>query len=184
MFYTLFPYLITVLAVFTDISVIPFLLTGSWIFPLTLCTVMSLAMVRGRIHGLLFALTGGLMIDILTGYPLGYMTLSYISCAWLCGLFGYESDESRLLQDYSPRKAALRRIILVLVVLFLFEAVTLVYRYFHTAYVVWRDAGSAAVRIALSTLSVLLLRSLLMPLRYRGRGGRSRVETGRGVRDL
>lgn len=152
MFRRLLPYLLIVFLVLVDISVIPVFTSSAYVIPVTLVFVMCAGMLLGRMHGVLGGLLGGLLVDILTGYPLGYMMFSYIACGFITGLAGYDTDEARAQDGYSRWKALLRRAIAIAAVLALFEAVTLVYQYFHTALMQGAIIRAALLRVLVGTV--------------------------------
>ena len=133
MFRRVLPYLLIVLLVLIDVSVVPVFTASIYVLPLTLVFVICVSMTLGRLHGVLGALLGGLLVDILTGYPVGYMMIAYPAVCLITGMFGFDTDEMRAQDDYSRIKAFLRRALVVFIVMALFEAVIIVYQYFHTA---------------------------------------------------
>lgn len=145
----LLPYLIIILLVMVDVSIVPVFTASVYVLPGTLLFVMCLGMLLGRTHGMLCGLLGGLLIDILAGTPLGYMTFSYIACGYFAGLVGYDTDEMRAQDNYSRAWAIVRRFGVVFGMLVLFEGVTLVYQYFNTALY-----ETAYVRHALSRAAI------------------------------
>lgn len=157
----LMPYLVIVLLVLIDISVVPVFTASVYVIPGTLLFVMCLGMLLGRTHGMLGGLLGGLLIDILAGYPLGYMTFSYIACGYVTGLLGYDTDEMRAQDGYSRPRALLRRFLAAFLMLALFEAVTLIYQYFNTALFDGAYVRRALVR---ATLGAILASALYYPL--------------------
>jgi len=164
MFRRLLPYLLIIALVLADTSVIPVLTSSVYVLPLTLIFVMCAGMLLGRMHGMLCGLLGGLLVDILTGYPLGYMMITYIACGYITGFMGYDSDEVRAQEDYSRLRAMLLRAVYVAVVLAIFEVVTIVYQYFHTALMQAVYFRYALVRTAIGTLLVSVLYFLLAPV--------------------
>ena len=61
------PYVLVVLLVLIDLSVIPVFTDSVYLLPLALIFVMCTGMLLGRMHGMLCGLLGGLLVDILAG---------------------------------------------------------------------------------------------------------------------
>lgn len=129
----LMPYLVIILLVLIDIAVVPVFTASVYVIPATLVFVMAIGMLLGRTHGMLAGLLGGLLVDILAGYPLGYMTFSYIACGYLTGLIGYDTAEMRAKDGYSRTRAFARRFLAVFLMLMVFETATMIYQYFNSA---------------------------------------------------
>lgn len=164
MFRRLMPYLLIVVLVLIDTSVVPVFTSSVYVLPITLLYVMCAGMLLGRIHGMLCGLLGGLLVDILTGYPLGYMMIVYIAGGYITGFLGYDSDEVRAQENYSRVRAMLRRAVYVAVVLAVFEIVTIIYQYFHTALMQGSYFLCALVRTAIGTAVTSALYFLLAPV--------------------
>lgn len=164
MFRRLLPYLLIVVLVLIDVSVVPVFTASVYVLPITLLFVMCAGMLLGRMHGMLCGLLGGLMVDIFTGYPLGYMMIVYIACGYITGFMGYDSDEVRAQEDYSRGRAMLRRAIYVFAVLAIFEIVTIVYQYFNTALMQGMYFVHALVRVLIGTALTSGLYFLLAPV--------------------
>lgn len=177
----LLPYMLIVLLVLTDVSVVPVFTASVYVLPLTLLFVMCAGMLLGQLHGVLCGLLGGLLVDILTGYPLGYMMLSYVVCGLATGFVGFDSDERRAQDGYSRLRAFIRRAAAVAVVLALFELVTIVYQYFHTALMQGRYFAHALVRVLIGSAAASAMYYLLTPVLV-GRAD-ARVQTG-GKREV
>jgi len=148
------PYLLIVLLALIDVSVVPVFTSSVYVLPLTLIFVICVSMVLGRLHGVLGALLGGLLIDILTGYPVGYMMIAYPACCFITGLFGYDTDDMRAKDDYSRLNAFIRRAVCVFIVMALFELVIIIYQYFHTALMQGWFFVNALVRTLIATVLV------------------------------
>lgn len=175
------PYMLIVLLVLLDISVVPVFTASVYVLPLTLLFAMCAGMLLGQLHGVLSGLLGGFLVDILTGYPLGYMMFSYVMCGLVTGFVGYDSDERRAQEGYSRLRAFIRRAVAVAVVLAIFELVTIVYQYFHTALMQGRYFVYALVRVLIGTISASTLYYLLTPVLVGGAD--ARVQTG-GKREV
>lgn len=150
----LLPYIVCFLLVFVDSSVIPVFTSGAYVFPLALVNAVCAGLALGRTHGLLCALMGGLMTDIIVGTPLGYMMLAYMACGFFAGFFGFDSDEIKAADGYSPLRAQFRRLFVVFALLILFECVTFTYQYFHTAHFMAVYIWQAIFRAAIWTLVI------------------------------
>ena len=145
------PYLLIVMLALIDTSVVPVFTASVYVLPMTLIFVICVSMVLGRLHGVLGALLGGLLIDILTGYPVGYMMIAYPACCFVTGLFCYDTDEMRADEKYSRAKAFARRAVCVFIVMMLYEIVIIVYQYFNTALMRGVYVTDALVRSLLMT---------------------------------
>jgi len=159
----LLPYMLMVLLVIIDISVIPVFTASIYVVPLALVFAMCTGQLLGRLHGLLCGMTGGLLVDILAGIPLGYMMFTYLLCGFFAGMGGYDNDEVRAQEGYSRVKAFFRRIFVVIVVLGLFEGVTMIYQYFNTALFVGVYVRNALVRMGIATVLTVAVYYLSMP---------------------
>ena len=149
------PAALVIMALLIDTSVVPFVLANPFIVSLTLVTVLELAIYLGRMHGMLYGTLGGLLLDILVGYPLGFNTFRFIILGFLAGTVAYEPVEER------TRKAAsrlyLRRALTLFAAVLASEIVVYAYQYFNTALlngVYFRNIG---IRTALSTALGMLL---------------------------
>ncbi len=177
-------YLIIVLLVMIDISVVPILTTSVYVLPMTMLFVMCLGLILGRTHGMLGGLLGGLLVDILSGLPLGYMTFSYIAAGFLTGLIGYDSDEMRAQDTYSPGRALLRRFLAVAMTLTLFESVTMVYQYFNTALFEAAYVNHALVRVVIGAILTNALYYPMTPALVGKTRKRVRIDPKREVKNL
>lgn len=153
----LMPYFVIVLLVLFDIAVVPIFSTSVYLLPATLLFVMCFGLLLGRTHGMLGGLLGGLLIDILVGFPLGYMTFTYIAGGYFAGLIGYDTDEMRVQENYSRTRALVRRLLAIALILTFFEAVTMVYQYFNTALLEGAYIRCAFVRVLIGTVFTNLL---------------------------
>lgn len=178
------PYLLIVMLVLIDVSVVPVFTASVYVLPVTLLFVICVSMVLGRLHGVLGALLGGLLIDILTGYPVGYMMVAYPAVCFITGLIGYDNDEVRAQEDYSRLKAFVRRAIVVFVVMLLFEIVIIVYQYFHTALLYTRYFTDALLRAGIAAALVSAMFYLASPLLLGREDARVRIGSKREVKNL
>lgn len=184
MFRRILPYMLIVLLVLIDVSVVPVFTASIYVLPLTLIFVICVSMVLGRLHGVLGALMGGLLIDILSGYPVGYMMIAYPAFCLITGLFGYDTDEMRAQDDYSRIKAFLRRALVVFIVMVLYETVIIVYQYFHTALMQAWYFTAAFWRCGLLTALVSLMYYPVSVLLLGREDARVRIGSKREVRNL
>ncbi len=178
------PYLLIVLLALIDVSVVPVFTASVYVLPLTLLFVVCVSMVMGRLHGVLGALLGGMLIDILTGYPVGFMMIAYPACCFITGLFGYDTDEMRAQEDYSRKKALVRRAFCTFVVMMLLETVIIVYQYFHTALMYGWYFSNALVRSVLAALLVSAMYYAAAPVLLGKEAARVRIGSKREVRNL
>ncbi len=178
------PYLAIVLLVLIDLSVVPVFTASVYVIPATLLFVLAIGMLLGRTHGMLGGLLGGLLVDILAGYPLGYMTFSYIACGYVAGLIGHDTDEMRAQDGYSPARAFARRLLAALMMLALFEAVTMVYQYFNTALFEGAYVRRALVRAALGAVLASALYYPLTPALVGKERKRVHIRPKREVKNL
>ena len=178
------PYVLVVLLVLIDLSVIPVFTDSVYLLPLTLIFVMCTGMLLGRMHGMLCGLLGGLLVDILAGYPLGYMMFTYVSCGYITGLIGCDSDEVRAQDRYSRTRAFFRRAGGVVLMLAAFEAVTMVYQYFYTAHIEGRFFRWAILRVLLGAAASSGAYYLCVPLMIGRRKARVRIGNRREVKSL
>lgn len=175
------PYMLIVLLVLIDVSVVPVFTTSVYVLPLALLFVMCAAMLLGQLHGVLCGLLGGFLVDILTGYPLGYMMLSYVMCGLATGFAGFDSDERRAQDGYSRLRAFVRRAAIVAVVLALFELITIVYQYFNTALMQGWYFVNALVRVIIGAAAASAMYYLFTPVLVGSAD--ARVQTG-GKREV
>ena len=155
------PIVLVLLIVLIDLSVVPVFFHNTWTVSLTLATILTLAVCMGRVNGMLFGTIGGLLIDILVGYPVGFRLVLFVIAAFLAGLLGYQSDEERI---RAGRKMYGRRFGAYLSVLILTELVVYAYQYFTTAQFAWRFLGNALIRAGISTALCMLLGPVYMRL--------------------
>jgi cell shape-determining protein MreD len=184
MFKRLMPYIAIALLVLIDIAVVPIFTTSVYVIPGTLVFVICLGMLLGRSHGMLCGLLGGLLVDILSGSPMGYMTVAYVASGYLPGLVGHDTDEVRAQDGYSRPRAALRRFLAAFAMLCAFEAVTLIYQYFHTALFERAYAGNALIRAAMGALLAGALHFALAPALTDAGSPRVRIGPKREVKNL
>ena len=178
------PYLLVVLIVLIDISVVPVFTSSVYVVPISLIFTMCTGFLLGRSHGVLCGLAGGLLLDILASTPLGYMMVTYTACGYLAGLAGYDSDEARARDGYSRVKALFRRTVAAFVIMGLFEAITMIYQYFNTARFEWIYVKNALARMALCAALADALYYLAMPVMVGRATARVMVGMRREVKNL
>lgn len=82
------PVILLLVSVLLDLAVLPVLIQSQYIPMMTLITVIELGLLLGRTRGSLYGMIGGLLIDILTGYPMGLRTVLYIASGYVSGFAG------------------------------------------------------------------------------------------------
>ncbi len=96
------PPILVVAAVLIDVSVVA-VLVNHWAVPsLSLCTVCVLGLLLGRTRGSLYGLIGGVLMDVLVGYPLGLKAALYILSGYLCGVAGRKFQRYLLTVPVAP----------------------------------------------------------------------------------
>ena len=96
------PLILVLAALLLDISVVP-ILVSHWAVPsLSLCTVCVLGLLLGRTRGSLYGLIGGVLMDVLVGYPLGLKAVLYILSGYLCGVAGRKFQRYLLTVPVEP----------------------------------------------------------------------------------
>ncbi len=149
------PALLTLLALMLDTAVIPFLIGGPYVVSLTFIVVLNIAMYMDRMHGMLYGVIAGLLLDILVGYQLGFHTVIFVSLGFLAGVIAYEPEKVRLRR--SSARVYLRRGLTVAGMTLLREIVIFGYQYFNVALI----SGVYFVNILIRTL---LTTALSLPL--------------------
>lgn len=82
------PLILILLAATLDLSVLPFLISSPYLPMVALLTAIVMGLLLGRTRGALYGMIGGLVIDILTGYPMGLRTILYIASGYVSGVAG------------------------------------------------------------------------------------------------
>jgi cell shape-determining protein MreD len=149
------PYILLFVAAMLDTTVVPMFLQGPYAVPLTWIIVMCLALLTGSMHGMLYGLFGGLLMDVTSG-TLGERLIPLTVIGFLLGLIVYESDPRRL-REISRRKLLLRRLIYSVAFSLAAEAVILFIQYFHTARFEWVYLLNCAIRAGILGLATLTL---------------------------
>ena len=163
------PTVLTLLALMLDTSVIPFLIGGPYVVSLTFISVLVTGIHLDRMHGMLYGLIGGLLMDILVSYPLGFNTFIFVGLGFLAGLIAYEPLEVRVRK--APSRVYMRRGLTLLGMALVRELAIFGYQYFNTALI----EGIYFVNILIRTLLTAGLGLLLGPLE-------ARIVLGKGVR--
>jgi len=141
-------------ALMLDTSVVPVLTDWHLMPSFTFVTVLVLAVYLGRARGVLYGLGTGLLVDILVGYPVGFMMALYTAAGFVVGLLAYLNDEER---KKMGRKVYLRRAVSVFAVWLAVEAVVLGYQYFHIARLEGEYFLNVLLRAAIGTAATMLL---------------------------
>ena len=83
-----YPLILLLISVLLDLAVLPALLQNQFLPMMTLITAIELGLLLGRTRGSLYGMIGGILIDILTGYPMGLRTVLYIASGYVSGFAG------------------------------------------------------------------------------------------------
>ena len=149
------PAALVLAALMIDTAVVPFVLANPFIVSLTLVTVLELAIYLGRMHGMLYGTLGGLLLDILVGYPLGFNTFRFIILGFLSGTVAYEPVEERTRKAAS--KLYFRRALTLFCAVLASEIAVYAYQYFETALLSGAYFLNIGIRTAISTALGMLL---------------------------
>ena len=125
-----------------DTSILPVLTAWPLLPSFTLLTARSLSLYLGRTHGVFYGLIAGLLVDILVGYPLGFLMLLYTISCFVVATIAYLPEDMR---RQMGRRLYLRRGVCVFGVLLAGELAIYGYQYFTTA----RIAGEYFLNIFL-----------------------------------
>jgi len=123
----------------------------------TLLTVLALSIYMGRAHGVLYGLGTGLLVDILVGYPLGFLMVLYTLSCFVTGTLTYLPEDLRRRLGF---QLILRRAAGVFFVLLVGEIAILGYQYFLTA----SFDGRYLLNIVLRALAGALCSALIGPV--------------------
>lgn len=150
------PLILLLVLVLLDLAVMPFLIQSQYLPILTLIGTTVFGLLLGRTRGSLYGMIGGLLIDILTGYPMGLRTVLYIASGYTSGVAG------RRFQRY-----ILTPVIAPLISFVGYEAVTGGYAWLSGANVSSPDILAALIRVAIGVVLVqplyLLFDRILRP---------------------
>lgn len=82
------PLILLAVMVLLDLSVLPFLISSQYLPMMALIAAIEFGLLLGRTRGALYGMIGGLVIDIMTGYPMGLRTVLYIAAGYASGVAG------------------------------------------------------------------------------------------------
>ncbi len=153
------PTALVLLAMIADTSMVPFLIQGPHVVSLTFVTVIAIAIYLGRMHGMLYGMIGGLLLDITVGYPLGFNTFLYIALGFAAGTIAYEPESEQRTRQAGYRLYA-RRALTFFGAALVAEVIIFGYQYFNTALI----AGIYFLNILIRTALFTALGMLLGPL--------------------
>ena len=154
----LFAVLITFLL---DTAVLPVFYYGRYLVPLTLVVVIETGIQRGRTQGMLYGMIAGLLLDVSAG-TLGMKLFPYVIIGFLIGFFLDQQPQiDRGMERRERVQLMLVRIIWIAALLIVYEAVMLIYQYFHTAIFEWRYLRDLCIRVAMVTALCLIAYSPL-----------------------
>jgi len=137
------PVILLLVSVLLDLTVLPILIRSQYIPMMTLITVIELGLLLGRTRGSLYGMIGGLLIDILTGYPMGLRTVLYIASGYVSGFAG------RRFQRY-----LLTPVVAPLLCILGYEAAMGVYAALSGAGIDGADIRAALLRVVLQVVLV------------------------------
>lgn len=150
------PLILIFLSAILDLSVLPFLFSSPYLPMVTLMTAIVLGLLLGRTRGALYGMIGGLVIDLLTGYPMGLRTILYIAAGYASGVAGRRFQRYLLTPVLAP-----------LLCLVGFEAVMGGYTAVAGAQLGGAEVRAALIRVALQVVLIqptyLLFNRMLRP---------------------
>ena len=149
------PWVLIFVTAMLDTVVLPLFFRGPYVVPLTWICVMCIALLMGRMPGILYGFWGGFLLDVIGG-SLGERLIALILIGYLLGLIVYESDPRRL-REISRRKMLIRRAVYSTVFSMAAEGVICFYQYFHTARFEWIYLLNCAIRSCILGACTLLL---------------------------
>ena len=150
MFRRFYPALLVLVCFVLDTTIIPAIVRGAYVVPLTIVAIFSIGMVLGRMRGLLYGTFGGLLLDITSG-TLGMMTFFLMGIGFLIGLIVYNPGERVLASRRKRRRRLLWRASWIFALYAVGEVVILVIQYFHTASFEFVYLLNIVVRAAICT---------------------------------
>ncbi len=137
------PLILLIVSVLLDLTVLPVLIRSRYLPMMTLITAIEFGLLLGRTRGSLYGMIGGLLIDILTGYPMGLRTVLYIAAGYVSGVAG------RRFQRY-----ILTPVVAPLFAIAGYEAVMGVYAAMSGVSASGADIQDALIRIALQVVLI------------------------------
>ena len=174
----LFAVLITFLL---DTAVIPVFYYGRYLVPLTLVVVILSGIQLGRTRGMLYGLIAGVLLDVSAG-TLGMKLFPYVIIGFLIGFFLDQQPQIDRSMDRRDRiQLALVRIIWIVALVLVYEAVMLIYQYFHTAIFAWTYVRDLAIRVGMITALCLIAYPLFRALCF---GKATAAGSGRTTREV
>lgn len=182
MFRRFSPFLIILLCVMLDTTILPMVYDGVYSVPLTIAVVFLIGTLLGRMRGLLYGMIGGVLIDITTG-TLGMMTFYFMAAGFLIGLILYSPHERLVLSRRNVRRRQISRMVWVFVLYALGELVLFAIQYFHTASIQGIYFLNILVRSLICTALTVLLRPLMAALMV-GRKGSAAGKRPREVKSF
>lgn len=146
MFLRIFPFILVLLGVMVDVSIVPVLVEDAAMPIISLCIVVALAMTLGRTYGTLFGLFAGLLIDVTVGNPVGLMIVVYILAGYLGGFVAGGRKRNWLLHLVMP-----------VLLIALYEVAITGYRYVVSGVLGLGEALPNVVRITAGIVIIQLL---------------------------
>ena len=164
-----------------DTAVLPVIYYGRFLVPLTLVVVILTGVQLGRVRGMLYGMIAGLLLDVSAG-TLGMKLFPYVIIGFLIGFFLDQQPEIDRSMDRRDRvQLMLVRIIWISALLFVYEVVMLVYRYFHTAVFQWAYVRDLFIRVAIVTALCLIAYPLFHSIYF---GKAKAAKQGRATREV
>lgn len=156
-------FLLILLTVILDTTIIPIFYNGTYLVPLTIVVVFLIGMLLGRIRGLFYGTIGGLLIDITSG-TLGMMTFYFMAVGFMIGLILYSPHERLVPSRRNVIRRRVSRTVWVFVLYALGELAILGIQYFHTASMQWIYLAHILARSLICTVLTVLLRPLFFSI--------------------
>lgn len=159
--------LVVVLSVLLDTAVLPLLLYGRFLIPLSLVLVILIGIQLGRISGMVYGLIAGLLLDVTAG-TLGMKLFPYVIIGFLIGfLLDQQPEITRATARKERFELLCIRAIWISVLLLIHEVVMMVIQYFSTALFRWNYVTDLLLRVVLMTALCLTLYPLFQRLYFR-----------------
>lgn len=167
------PIITILICVLLDTAIIPVFYNGIFLIPLSLIAVIAIAILLGRMSGMLYGLISGLLLDISTG-SLGLKLFPYILIGFLIGfLLDQQEEPSRSMDKFERFRLIVVRGVWIFVLVAIYEIVMLVYQYFSTAVFEWIYVRNLLARVLLIDALSLLLHGFFRSV-FIGRNKRTR----------
>jgi len=175
------PPVAVILSVLLDTAVLPLLLYGRYLVPLSLIMVILIGIQLERMNGMLYGMIAGLLLDVSAG-TLGMKLIPYIVIGFLIGFFlDHQPEISRSAERRERLQLLAVRAIWIAALLLVYEVVMFVYQYFSTAVFDWAYVRDLALRVVLMDALCLLLYN---PMRAVFIGRADRAQSGRNTREV